>query len=52
MHVEEEKLEHCVGAESQEAYAVTLKNSDSFCEVTCVRYLAHSTKYIVSAQYI
>lgn len=51
VHVEEKKLEN-LDAESPEAYTLTLRNSDSICEVIGVKYLAHSTRCIVRAQYI
>lgn len=50
IRVGEKKLELYVEAEPPEAYTVTLRNSDSVCEVICVMYLAHSTRCTVNAQ--
>lgn len=52
VYVEEKILEPYVEDESPEVYTVTLGNSDLIHETISVRYLAHSTRYIVSAQYI
>lgn len=52
VYVEEKIRELYVEDESPEVYTVTLGNSDLIHEAISVRYSEHSTRHIVSAQYI